>query len=166
VYADIPLRSPLPLEDTNMTRTLVIAAAALALCVPAALGAPPADKGKPDKPGSSLAAPGQSDEKNAAKRCKAERERIGEAAFKAKYGTNANKANAFGKCVSAQAKDDADEAQSREQEQAKENAAKKCKKLRAEMGVEKFRETYGTNANGANAFGKCVSKLAKKLLDA
>ncbi len=147
-----------------MTRTLVIAAAALALCVPAALGAPPADKGKPDKPGSSLAAPGQSDEKNAAKRCKAERERIGETAFKAKYGTNANKANAFGKCVSAQTKDDeADESPS--QEQAKENAAKKCKKLRAEMGVEKFRETYGTNANGANAFGKCVSKLAKKLLD-
>jgi hypothetical protein len=25
-----------------------------------------------------------------------------------------------------------------------------------------FKKKYGTNANGANAFGKCVSKLAKK----
>ena len=35
----------------------------------------------------------------AAKACKAER-KLGDAAFKAKYGTNADKSNAFGKCVS------------------------------------------------------------------
>ncbi len=40
---------------------------------------------------------------SAAKSCKAERQ-ADAAAFKAKYGTNANKSNAFGKCVSAQAK--------------------------------------------------------------
>jgi hypothetical protein len=40
---------------------------------------------------------------SAAKSCKAER-KADPAAFKAKYGTNANKSNAFGKCVSAQAK--------------------------------------------------------------
>jgi len=40
---------------------------------------------------------------NAAKQCAAERT-AGPAAFKAKYGTNANKSNAFGKCVSAKAK--------------------------------------------------------------
>ena len=34
----------------------------------------------------------------AAKACKAER-KLGDAAFKAKYGTNADKSNAFGKCV-------------------------------------------------------------------
>lgn len=70
--------------------------------------------------------------------------------------------------MSAQSKRDGDEsadADDAEKQQAKENAAKKCKKLRADMGVEKFRETYGTNANGANAFGKCVSKLARKLLE-
>ncbi len=33
------------------------------------------------------------------------------------------------------------------------------------MGLAKFQETYGTNANRANAFGKCVSKQTKKLLD-
>jgi hypothetical protein len=37
--------------------------------------------------------------KNAAKACKAERTSVGETAFKNKYGTNANKSNAFGKCV-------------------------------------------------------------------
>ena len=38
--------------------------------------------------------------KNAAKACAAERTSIGKTAFAAKYGTNANKSNAFGKCVS------------------------------------------------------------------
>ena len=36
--------------------------------------------------------------------CKQQRTAMGEAAFKALYGTNANKSNAFGKCVSKQAK--------------------------------------------------------------
>jgi hypothetical protein len=36
---------------------------------------------------------------NAAKKCAAER-KLDPAAFKTKYGTNANKSNAFGKCVS------------------------------------------------------------------
>ena len=85
-----------------MTRTLILVTAFLALAVPAALAAPPADKGKPDSPGHSASAPGQSAEQNAAKKCRAERGTTAEsiAAFKAKYGTNANKANAFGKCVS------------------------------------------------------------------
>jgi hypothetical protein len=38
--------------------------------------------------------------KNAAKECAAERKEIGEDAFAEQYGTNANKRNAFGKCVS------------------------------------------------------------------
>lgn len=40
---------------------------------------------------------------NAAKACKAER-KADPAAFKAKYGSNKDKSNAFGKCVSAKAK--------------------------------------------------------------
>jgi hypothetical protein len=70
--------------------------------VPAALAAPPADKGKPDNPGNSAAAPGQSAEKNAAKKCKAERGNTPAsiAAFKENHGTNHNRANAMGKCVS------------------------------------------------------------------
>jgi len=41
-----------------------------------------------------------------------------------------------------------------------------CKKLRAEMGADAFRAAYGTNRNGANAFGKCVSKMARAKDDA
>jgi hypothetical protein len=42
--------------------------------------------------------------KSPAQACRAERTAMGEAAFREKYGTNRNKANAFGKCVSAKAK--------------------------------------------------------------
>ena len=87
-----------------MKRALIVVAALLTLSVPAALAAPPAGKGKPASPGQSAAAPGQSADKNAAKTCKAERETLGVQAFKEKYGTNANKANSFGKCVSKLAK--------------------------------------------------------------
>ena len=87
-----------------MKRTLIVVAALLSLSVSAALAAPPADKGKPASPGQSAAAPGQSGEKNAAKKCKAERTKLGVQAFRDEYGTNANKANAFGKCVSTLAK--------------------------------------------------------------
>ena len=52
--------------------------------------------------------------KNAAKTCAEERDDIGRAAFEAKYGTNASKSNAFGKCVSktAKAQQEEDEPQS------------------------------------------------------
>ena len=82
-----------------MTRTLIVLAAFLTLFVPAALAAPPEGKGKPESPGKSAAAPGQQADKNAAKSCKAERA-LDPAAFKTKYGTNANDSNALGKCVS------------------------------------------------------------------
>ena len=52
-----------------MSRPLIVIAAFLTLAVPAALAAPPADKGKPESPGQSAAAPGQSGEQNAAKAC-------------------------------------------------------------------------------------------------
>jgi hypothetical protein len=44
--------------------------------------------------------------KNAAQECAAEREAKGEIAFAQEYGTNHNKRNAFGKCVSGKAHDD------------------------------------------------------------
>jgi hypothetical protein len=148
-----------------MTRTLVVIAAFLTLSLPAALAAPPEGKGKPEKPAKaekSVAAPGQSADKNAAKACKAERASIGVDAFKTKYGTNANKANAFGKCVSGKAKKEKEDTETEAEEQAEENAAKKCKAERASLGESAFKAKYGTNANKANAFGKCVSKLSKE----
>jgi Tol biopolymer transport system component len=38
------------------------------------------------------------------------------------------------------------------------NAAKFCKAERAFLGESAFRQKYGTNKNGKNAFGKCVSQ--------
>ncbi len=45
------------------------------------------------------------------------------------------------------------------------NPAQACRKLRTEMGAEAFRTAYGTNRNGANAFGKCVSAMARMTTD-
>jgi len=41
------------------------------------------------------------------------------------------------------------------------NPAKSCSALRTQMGNEAFKLKYGTNANRANAFGKCVSAMAR-----
>ena len=146
-----------------MTRTFIVAVASLLLVVPAALAAPPADKGKPESPGKSANAPGQQATKNAAKICKAERGTTPASieAFNNKYGTNKNKRNAFGKCVSGQAKQLKTE--DAEKQQASVNAAQQCKAERGTTpaSIEAFNNKYGTNKNKANAFGKCVSALAK-----
>ena len=81
--------------------------------------------------------------------CKAELAKLGAETFKATYGTNANKANAFGKCVSKNAQT---------AEHAAANAAKTCKAERDSLGTDAFATKYGTNGNGKNAFGKCVSQ--------
>jgi hypothetical protein len=85
---------------------------------------------------------------------------MGLEAFRTKYETNHNLKNAFGKCVSAKAKA---KAEAEEHEEAVANAAKQCKKERTDMGVDAFKAKYGTNANKANAFGKCVSANAKAI---
>ncbi len=97
---------------------------------------------------------------NASQQCTAERN-LDPTAFAQKYGTNKNGKNAFGKCVSQKAKA---LAQTREQnqQQAEINAAKQCKAERASIGAAAFAQKYGTNHNKRNAFGKCVSKLAKQ----
>jgi opacity protein-like surface antigen len=45
----------------------------------------------------------------AAKQCTKERSDMGETAFASRYGTNHNKANAFGKCVSSKSKEGNDD---------------------------------------------------------
>jgi hypothetical protein len=90
--------------------------------------------------------------KNAAQECRAERDGDAEA-FKA-WGTNENGANAFGKCVSSKAK-----AKSTEQTENRVSAADTCKAMKADKKVE-FDAAFGTKKN---AFGKCVSKTAKEL---
>ncbi len=93
---------------------------------------------------------------NAAQACKTERT-ADPAAFTQKYGTNKSKKNAYGKCVSAKAQEATEE-----ETEARVNAAKTCKALRAEDKTA-FEAEYGTKKN---AFGKCVSATAKTGEDA
>jgi hypothetical protein len=72
------------------------------------------------------------------------------------YGTGPRGANAFGRCVSSKAKSASTEAR-----QNTVSAARQCKAERSELGPAEFRAKYGKNENDRNAFGKCVSQLAK-----
>jgi hypothetical protein len=78
--------------------------------------------------------------------------------FAAKYGTNASKSNAFGKCVSQNSKSAT---------KTVSNAAQTCKTERAQDPAA-FATKYGTNGKagskgqGKNAFGKCVSSAVEQ----
>jgi hypothetical protein len=139
-----------------MKKWFVVAAALVAVGIPAAYAAVPDKEPKP------TAARTQDSEKSAAKACKAERASLGGEAFQKKYGTNHNLRNAFGKCVSAKSKDDDDEKDEADDEDGKSSGpAKACKEERASVGADAFAKKYGTNHNLHNAFGKCVSSKAK-----
>jgi hypothetical protein len=95
--------------------------------------------------------------RNASQECNAE-ESADPAAFKEKYGTGKNGANAHGKCVSQKAKTKtADDVH--HEVKADVSAAKSCKTER-KADPAAFKKKYGTNKNKRNAFGKCVSKQA------
>jgi hypothetical protein len=72
------------------------------------------------------------------------------------YGTGPKLSNAFSRCVSSKAK-----AASLEARENTTSAARTCKAERSEIGVSEFRAKYGKSSNDRNAFGKCVSQLAK-----
>jgi hypothetical protein len=151
--------------------------------------------------------PTTGDRVNASKACKELQTKLGAEVFKSTYGTNANKSNAFGKCVAGMAKAQVEARQAAVAEcaaqkadpdfasknggktfeqaygtgkdgknamarciagkaqknaaaagKAVENAARKCKAERTSLGLADFAKKYGTSR--ANAFGKCVAKLA------
>jgi hypothetical protein len=104
-------------------------------------------------PAVSTAAVSQTDFKNAAKFCKALRADLGVTTFKQTYGTNKNKSNAYGKCVSKHA---------RTLDEVHSDAVKQCKAERA-LDPAAFAAKYGTNKNGKNALGKCVSQAEREL---
>jgi hypothetical protein len=132
-----------------MRRLAILAGLSAALLAPAAARA--------DKP-----APGGTHQ-NASQMCRAERGTTDatRAAFRTKYGTNHNGANAFGKCVSAQAK--ALRSMDSGEEQARVNAAKACDSERGTTADSRaaFADKYGTGRHNRNAFGRCVSATAK-----
>jgi len=112
-----------------MKRSFLIAVLIAAVVVPSALAADPVP----------------ADFKNAAKYCKAVRESKGLEAFATQHGTNKNKRNAFGKCVSKTAN-----AKAEKREDAREgNAANaECKKQQ-QSDAAKFAQDYKN-------FGQCM----------
>jgi len=91
---------------------------------------------------------------NAAQACKAERD-ADPALFAGTYGTNGNKRNALGKCVSSKAREATEE-----KTEDRVDAAVTCKAER-DANPAAFTDKYGTSKNKKNAFGKCVSTTAK-----
>lgn len=85
---------------------------------------------------------------NPSQQCVTLRTSMGTTNFNQTYGTNTNKSNAFGKCVSKIAAANS---------QATTNAASSCRTERS-ADPNAFKAKYGTNANKSNAFGKCVSQ--------
>src|SRR4051812_21468997 len=72
--------------------------------------------------------PSTADQKNAAKECKALRAAEGRVNFAKAFATNKNGKNAYGKCVSKKAREEA-----AERIDATKNAAKKCKAEQADL---------------------------------
>jgi hypothetical protein len=87
----------------------------------------------------------------AVKQCSTERTAMGVPAFRLLYGTNADKSNAFGKCVSKLARQNA---------QNRANASAQCTTERT-ADATAFAAKYGIGPNHRNAFGRCVSATAK-----
>jgi hypothetical protein len=130
---------------------------AAALCVPVgALAAPPDHAPGAAKHDQAVAQNNQAAAKrqSAAQTCKAQRAELGKAAFRQLYGTNTNKANAFGRCV-----DQTKGTTAQEREDVM-SAARTCRD-EWNAGHEAFAQKYGTNENKRNSFGKCVSAAAK-----
>jgi len=99
----------------------------------------------------------QSGRINPAQTCASIRSQLGASLFNKTYGTSTGDQNAFGKCVSATAKS---------QVQNEVSASSSCKSQQSDAtfavnhGGKTFAQYYGTNADGSNAFGKCVSTTA------
>jgi hypothetical protein len=108
-------------------------------------------------PVGAVAKPDAADKRAAIKQCKAERgkTKATRQAFKAKY-------HGFSRCIRQNTTEEA-----AEQLAAMKNAAKQCKAERSDANFESthdgktFQEFYGTNKNGKNAYGKCVSAKAR-----
>ena len=100
--------------------------------------------------------------------CKAAQTSMGATLFGQTYGTNADRSNAFGKCVAKNASN---------AQHAVTNAAESCKAQQADPnfaashGGKTFEQFYGSNSSkgkgaAANAYGKCVSQTVSNAVKA
>lgn len=122
-----------------MTLKTMLAAVAVAALVPAAALADPAEP---------------SDKANGARACQQLRTSLGVDTFKQTYGTNADRSNAFGKCVSGW---------TRAEHQNRHEAELACKAEQADAGFaashdgKTFAQFYGLGKKGANALQRCIN---------
>lgn len=93
----------------------------------------------------------------AEKQCRTEQQQMGKATFKATYGTNKNKSNAFGKCVSHRTTQNTSD-----QNSSQLSAEKQCRAQQSD-DPSGFKTKYGTGKTGSNAFGRCVSATARAM---
>lgn len=95
----------------------------------------------------------QADKANGSRSCQTLKAALGEATFKATYGANADKSNAFGKCVSAWM---------RAEHQNRHAAVTACKAEQADPSFaalhdgKTFAQFYGVGKQNVNAFNRCV----------
>lgn len=95
-----------------------------------------------------------SDKANGARSCQALKTSLGEATFKATYGTNADKSNAFGKCV---VKWTQGEHQNRHAAETACKTEQSDPGFAAAHGGKTFAQFYGVGKQGANALNRCIS---------
>ena len=94
---------------------------------------------------------------SAQEQCRTERTQMGKELFAQTYGTNKNRANAFGKCVSKRS------AKTEKAEKSARTGANAACRAERDADPAAFTKKYGTGKKGANAFGKCVSGKAKAM---
>jgi hypothetical protein len=95
---------------------------------------------------------------NPAQVCRAQLDALGAQGFADAYATNANGRNAFGQCVSEQARGGTTDGDGSD---GALNPAQACRQELNQNGTDAFVTQYGTNGNGNNAFGQCVSQHAQ-----
>jgi hypothetical protein len=136
--------------DMNGFRRITLGAATLALAV-----APAAAVGHGH---SSATGTNPASQSTAEKQCRQERDTMGTTTFKQAYGTNKNRSNAFGKCVSHRQHQDSTDVNS-----ARTSAEKSCSSEQSDPSFasahngDSFAQFYGSGKHGKDAFGKCVS---------
>jgi hypothetical protein len=122
-----------------MVKVLTVCALVVAFAAPAALAADPVP----------------ADFKNAATYCQALRTAKGVETFRAQWGTNPNKMNAFGKCVSATNKANAKKNDDEKTEDAAEAKATAACKKELSANASTFAQDYKN-------FGQCVKAQKAK----
>jgi hypothetical protein len=94
---------------------------------------------------------------------KAERKAARKAARRECKPRKHGKGHAYGRCLAKKQKafERKADSEDRREIQSEHNAARKCAEERDDKGTDAFGQEHGTNDNHRNAFGKCVSKLAR-----